>query len=74
MVIDYNKEIYEGWTVNMFINELKPQIDQIMLGFSWRSPFKNKKELAEYCRENQPFYKKNIPDVVAYFAKQYLLK
>jgi hypothetical protein len=38
-----------------------------MNGNSWQKPFKNKDELKKWCMENQPFYKKHIPDVVNYF-------
>ena len=46
----------------------------IMHGESWIFPFKTKAELAAYTRENQPYYKKTIPEVNTYFAKKYGLK
>lgn len=66
--------IWEGWTAQDFIDELEPQIDMIMRGESWRKPFKTKAELSQFTRENQPYYKKTIPGVNAYFAKKYGLK
>ena len=66
--------VWEGWTVQNFIDELEPQIDMIMRGESWRKPFKTKAELAQFTKENQPYYKKTIPAVNAYFAKKYGLK
>jgi hypothetical protein len=66
--------IWEGWTVQNFIDELEPQIDMIMRGESWRKPFETKKELAQFTKENQPYYKKTIPAVNAYFARKYGLK
>ena len=30
-----------------------------------------KEELKEFCMDNQPYYKKHIPEVVNYFAKKY---
>jgi hypothetical protein len=68
------REIWEGWTVQNFIDELSDSIDTIMHGESWRQPFKTKAELAKYTKENQPYYKKTIPAVNNYFAKKYGLK
>lgn len=72
--INMNKHIWEGWTVGDFIEVLAPQVDIIMSGRSWRCPFKAKKELAEWCKDNQPYYKKRIADVNNYFAGIYRLK
>lgn len=72
--IDYDKHIWEGWTVQDFINELEPQIHMVMSGFSWQKPFSNKTDLKKYCMENQPYYKKYVPDVVNYFAQKYNIK
>lgn len=69
-----NRVVWEGWTVQDFIDELEPQIDLIMRGESWRAPFETKAELAKYTKENQPHYKKTIPGVNSYFAKKYGLK
>lgn len=74
MTIDMNKQVWEGWTVGAFIADLSPQIHAIMTGQSWREPFQNKKELADWCKDNQPYYKKRIPDVNNYFAAMYRLK
>lgn len=71
---DYNRIIYEGWTAKDFIAELAIQVETVMRGESWREPFRTKKELAEWCRENQPYYKKAIPEVNDYFARMYNLK
>lgn len=72
--IDYNKEVYEGWTVQDFIEELEDSIDMIMSDNSWNKPFKNKNELKKYCMDNQPYYKKYIPEVVEHFANKYNIK
>ena len=74
MKIDYNKEIWEGWTVRNFIEELEPLVDMIMKGNSMEEPFKNKKEMSAWIKDNQPYYKKPIADVNNYFAKKYNLK
>ncbi len=70
---DLDREVWEGWTPRAFIEELEPVADMIMGGQSWEKPFRSKAELAKWCRENQPYYKKNIPEVVDYFAKKYRL-
>lgn len=65
--VNLNKHIWEGWTVGKFIEELEPMFDMIMSGGSWKSPFKTKEEVKEWCMDNQPYYKKHIPEVVTYF-------
>jgi len=72
--IDYNKHIYEGWTVQDFINELSPTLDMIQNNKSWKSPLTTKPELKEWCKDNQPYYKKHIPEVVNHFAEKFKLK
>jgi hypothetical protein len=72
--INFQKEIWEGWTVQDFIKELEAQLDAIQSGTSWHPPITNKKELKEWCRQNQPHYKKVIPEVVQYFSQKYNLK
>lgn len=71
---DYNRIIYEGWTAKDFIAEPAIQAETVMRGESRREPFRTKKELAEWCREHQPYYKKAIPEVTDYFARMYNLK
>ena len=65
-----NKYIWEDWTVQDFIDELEPQFDMIMSDNSWQKPFKNKEELKTWCMDNQPYYKRYIPEVVNYFNKK----
>ena len=65
--INRNKHIWEGWTVDSFIKDLEPSFNQIMNGYSWQKPFKTRDEVKALCMNNQPFYKKYIPDVVNYF-------
>ena len=72
--IDLTRTIWEGWTAQDFVNELQPQLDMIMNGQSWQQPFTTKAQLKEACRDLQPYYKKNIPEVVSYFAQRYGLK
>lgn len=72
--MNMNKHVWEGWTVQSFIDELEPSFNQIMEGNSWQKPFKSKDELKKWCMQEQPYYKKYIPEVVNYFfqkSKQY---
>lgn len=69
-----NRDVWEGWTPKDFIDALSNEIHMIMTGNSWREPFKSKKELIAYIEDNQPYYKKSIPEVNAYFAEKYNLK
>ena len=64
---DLNKHIWEGWTVQDFINELEPQFNMIKNGQSWQKSFKTREEVKKWCIDNQPYYKKYIKEVVDYF-------
>jgi hypothetical protein len=72
--INYDKHIREGWTVQHFIDDMEMMLRMIMTNQSWKKPLQSKAELKEWCMDNQPYYKKHIPEVVAHFAKQYNLK
>lgn len=72
--IDYSKHIYEGWRVLDFINELDPVFQMIISNRSHIKPFKTKAELKEWCKDNQPYYKKHIPEVVEHFNQTLKLK
>ena len=69
-----DRVIWEGWTAQNFIYDLEPMIDMIMNYESFIEPFKTKREISKYIRENQSYYKKSIPEVDEYFAKKYGLK
>ncbi len=71
--IDLKRHVWEGWRVQDFIDRLSPEVDRIMTGRNWRKPFTSKQELAAWCKDNQPYYKKHIPGVVSYFARKYHL-
>jgi len=62
-----NRHVWEGWTVQDFINELD-------IPFSYQKKFKTKEDLKRWCRDNQPYYKKNIPEVVEYYWSENILK
>jgi len=66
--INLQKEVWEGWTVEDFIKELEPQLAIV------HPPITTKKGLKEWCKDNQPYYKKTIPEVVQYFSQKYNLK
>ena len=66
-----DKHIYEGWTVRDFIEALKPELDLIMTGRSWRKPFKTRKALEAWCADNQPYYKEPVKEVTIYFSVLY---
>ena len=53
-----HRNVWEGWTPQDFIDELSDEIYMIMTGKSWKKPFKTKKELIDYIKNNQPYYKK----------------
>lgn len=72
--INYNKEVFEGWLVKDFIEALENDIFYIMTDTSIILPFKNKDELKKYCMENQPYYKRYIPEVIEHFANKYNIK
>ena len=65
-----NREVWEGWTVQAFIDELQPIFDMIMNGQSWQKPFKTKKEIVDWCKSEQPYYKKHIPEVANHFINK----
>ena len=61
-IINLDKHIYEGWTVRDFIENL-----EVTIGYQ---SFTNKQELKDWCKSEQPYYKKYIPEVVNYFAEK----
>ena len=69
--MDLSRHIWEGWTVRDFIEALQPSADMIASGLSWHKPFANRAELEAWCRDNQPYYKQTIHEVVEHFADRY---
>ena len=65
-----DRNVWEGWTPQDFIDELKPSFEVIMSGQSWQKPFKTSDELKKWCKDNQPGYKKHVPEVYAYFKNE----
>lgn len=72
--MNLDKHIWEGWTVQDFIDELQPDLERIQTGQSWKKPITTKAQLKEWSMDNQPYYKKYIPEVVNYFSKKYNIK
>jgi hypothetical protein len=67
-----DKHIWEGWTVGDFIDELETTFDTIQRsdGFWNKAGFKSKEQLKEWVKDNQPYYKKHIPEVYEYFLSK----
>lgn len=57
-----NRHVWEGWTVQDFINELE-------ITFPYQN-FKTKEEVKKWCKSEQPYYKKRIPEVANHFVKK----
>lgn len=68
--MNLEKHISEGWRVIDFINDLEPMFNMIMRNQSWQKPFKTDAELKNWCKDNQPHYKKHIPEVYQYFKSK----
>ena len=51
------REIWEGWTVQDFIDDLSDTIEMIMSNKSYVKPFKTKADMVKFIQENQPYYK-----------------
>lgn len=74
MAIDMRREVWEGWTVEDFVESIEPELDMIMRGEAIHKPFTTKAEMAKHTAYTQPYYKKTIPEVVEYFSEKYNLK
>lgn len=72
--MDLQRHVWEGWTVQDFIDELEYLVNMIMNGQSIQKVFTSKKELKDWLKSNQPYYKKDIPEVIQYFSNKYNLK
>ena len=65
-----NEHIWEGWTVQDFINELEPSFNMIMNNNSHIKRFTDLNTLKQWCMDHQPYYKKHIPKVFQYFKQK----
>ena len=68
--MNLDRHIWEGWTPRLFIEELEPMFNMIMRGQSWKKPFVTKEDIKDWCKNEQPYYKKHIPEVANYFIKK----
>jgi hypothetical protein len=60
--MENNKHIWEGWTVQDFIDALE-------ITFKYQK-FKTKDEVKQWCKSEQPYYKKHIPEVTKHFIQK----
>lgn len=67
------REVWEGWTPQDFIDELEPMVEMVMSGHAILKPIKSREKMTEYIKYNQPYYKKVIPEVNSYFFRKYNL-
>jgi hypothetical protein len=72
--MNLKREVWEGWTVEDFIRDLNISLEIIMSGKGWQAKFQTKAELALWLKDNQPYYKKDIPEVIEHFSIIYKLK
>jgi hypothetical protein len=65
------RDVWEGWTPQDFIDELEPWFDRMMTSSSLLEPrILSNEDLKKWCKENQPYYKKHIPEVYRYFKNR----
>jgi len=71
-MINRNKHIWEGWTVGNFIDDIEPTFDRITSGSNqWmQTTFESRQDLKNWVKDNQPYYKKHIPEVYNYFLQK----
>lgn len=61
-----NRHIWEGWTVQDFIDELE-------VTFPYQT-FHTFEDVKEWCKSEQPYYKKHIPEVYKHFVQKATFK
>ena len=67
-----DKHIWEGWTVGCFIDDINPMFRMIQNKYipTHIESFKSRQELKNWVKDNQPYYKKHIPEVYNYFLQK----
>jgi hypothetical protein len=60
--MDNSRHIWEGWTVHDFIDNLE-------VTFPFQT-FHSKDDVKKWCKSEQPYYKKHIPEVAKHFIKK----
>ena len=58
-----DRHIWEGWHVSDFIEDLNVRFSN--------QNFKSKEELKQWCKNEQPYYKKHIPEVYKHFLNKW---
>ncbi len=70
----FDKHIWEGWHVRDFIDELEPQLDNLMeYGYDQYSEplFKTKEEIKNWIKSNLRYTLKALREVTKYFVDKY---
>ena len=71
----FDKHIWEGWNVSDFIDELEPQLDNIMDwngGQSYADPlYKTKVDIKNWIKGNLRYTTKALREVTKYFVDKY---
>ena len=71
----FDKHIWEGWKVSDFIDELEPQLDNIMDwngGHGYADPvYKTKEDIKNWVKGNLPYTTKALREVTKYFVDKY---
>jgi hypothetical protein len=58
------RHVWEGWHTQDFINDL-----EIIFPFA-KPSLKTKEDVRKWCKSEQPYYKKHIPEVANHFIKK----
>lgn len=66
--MDMERNVYEGWTPIDYIKAIEPEFVMRHM----EKPFTTRKEVAEFCTDRQPYYKKQVPEVIKYFMDKYV--
>lgn len=71
----FDKHIWEGWTVGDFVARLEPSLDNIMdfnSRYVYHEPrFTRKAEIKDWVRNNLPYTTKALNEVTKYFVDKY---
>ena len=62
--MDLNRNVWEGWTPQLFIDDL-----EITFPFA-KASLKTKEDVKKWCKSEQPYYKKHIPEVAKHFIQK----
>ena len=66
--MDMERNVYEGWTPLDFIREIEPEF---VMRHEYK-PFTTREEVAKFCTSRQPYYGKQVPEVIKYFMDKYV--